>query len=183
MAGLASVLLAGCGASDPNVYAVPISDAKARLGKAASEYKSGTQTRYMRASGWTETGLRVAMSNSGSFRMNCELLFEEVSESATRIVPSCGDTGSATGNVTLGFVELEAAAHVNKLLTGKPIDAEELMRKMTVRTAKALPKMQGEALAADAQARAMSKAQDRVRQSKGGWASESGGAAADGWGD
>ncbi|MGB3471882.1 MAG: hypothetical protein WBA51_13755 [Erythrobacter sp.] len=183
LATLACVTLSACQASDPNAYAIPISEAKDRLGKASSEYKTETQTRYMRASGWTENGLRVSMSNSRSFRMNCELLFEEVSESATRIVPSCGDTGSATGNVAIGFVEMEAAAHVNKLLTGKPIDPEEMMRKMTVKTAKAIPKMQGEALGADAQARAMRKAQDRVQQSKGGWGESSGGGAGDGWAD
>jgi len=179
---LACVTLCACDATDPNVYAIPIGEAKDRLGRASLEYNSEGQTRYMRASGWTEKGLRISMSNSRSFRMNCELLFEEVSESATRIVPSSGDTGSATGNVAIGFVETEAAAHVNKLLTGNPIDPVALRKKMAARTAKAIPQMQGEALAADAQSRAMRKAQDRVQKSKGGWGDTSGGAA-DGWGD
>ncbi len=187
-----AVLLSGCeGGGDAYTYAIPIGAAKERLGKSSSQYTTDDQTRFMRAAGWTEKGLRVTLSNSRNFSMNCEILFEEVSTDATRIVPDCGETPSAQGEVVLGMLELEAAAHVNQLLTGEPVDPQKLLTKQAVLSTKGLPAMQGEALAADAQHRAATatieqlteQAAEQAAMQQGGWGSDAGASPGSDWGN
>lgn len=170
-----SMLLAACGSFEPNVYSLSMEQARAALAGAKSQYGDGKSTRYFQAQGWNGSSFSVLLSNKGSFKKTCKLNFEAVSDTQTKITPSCGESQSAIGGVPIKFLELEMAEHVKHILTGKPIDVQALKMKSTAVMAKNLPAMQGEALAMDRQMRAQ---RDARRQSSSGFSSNSD----DGWG-
>jgi len=176
-AGLAVVLLGGCAilsgcGAQADVYALPLTEAKAKISSTKASYKAGSQTRWMRSAGLAPDGLRVKLSNAGTYSSSCVVRFEAVNSDQTRITPDCGDTGAAITDAGAQFFEREIAALVRQTLTGEPVDADVLGREMAVIMMKGLPKMQKEGFAADekwVQAQ-QDAAIQRVEDQKAGWA-------------
>jgi hypothetical protein len=176
-ASLVGALLAGCAmlsacGADADVYAIPLAEAKARIASTKASYKAGSQTRWMRSAGVAADGLRVKLSNAGTYSSSCVVRFETVGSDKTRITPDCGDTGAAITDAGVQFFEREIAALVRQTLTGEPVDAELLGREMAAIVIKSFPKMQKEGFEAnekwvEAQKEA---AIQRAEDQKAGWA-------------
>lgn len=175
----AGLLLAGCGVlsacgagAGDDVYAMPLTEAKAKISGTQASYQSGSQTRSMHSAGLSPEGLRVSLSNAGTYSSSCIIRFEQVSADTTRVTPDCGDTGAAVTDAGAQFFEMEIAAFVRQILTGEPVDADALARQMVALTMKSLPKMQQEGFAADEKwVEAQQEAAiQRVEDQKAGWA-------------
>lgn len=167
------MLLGACGAgADDGVYALPLSEAKAKVASTKASYNSGSETRSMRSAGPVAEGLRVKMPNAGTFASSCILRFEAVDEQSTRITPDCGDTGAATSDAVARFVELEIAALVRQTLTGEPVDAQKLGKEMIKAMGQSMPQMAAEGYAADPEWVQQQKeaAIQRVEDEQAGWA-------------
>jgi hypothetical protein len=166
------LFLGACGAgADADVYAIPLTEAKAKVRSTQASYIAGSQTRSMRSAGVEAGGLRVTMPNAGTFSSSCFLRFEAVDEQSTRITPDCGDTGAATSDAAARFVELEIAALVRQTLTGEPVDAETLGKQMAKVAFKNMPKMQQEGFAANEEwvQQQQEKAIQRAKDAEDGW--------------
>ncbi len=136
-AALMAVALTACsGGSDEHIYAISMAEAKSKISRVQSQYNTGSTTRTMRASGVSEKGIPVQLSNAGIFSSSCHIQFEQVDADTTRITPDCGETGAATSDVAAQFFELEIAAHVRHILTGEDIDTDELGKQMAALTLK-----------------------------------------------
>lgn len=182
---LAATALGAC-SSDRNTYSASVAEVKQKLvGKQAS-YKQGSQTRFMRVGTGAGNTVSVEMGNDRSFSASCSIALEALSESSTRLVPNCGSTPSAVGETTLGMLEAEVAELAKQILTGTPVDVAYLRSAGVASVAKNLPKMQGEALAADAQMRQMGKDMKRyeaeAEAAANGWGGGAGAADDGGWG-
>lgn len=173
MALAGCLTLGACGSgADADIYAIPLTEAKAKIRSTQASYVAGSQTRSMRSDGVEAGGLRVRMPNAGTFSSSCILRFEAVDEQNTRITPDCGDTGAATSDAAARFVELEIAALVRQTLTGEPVDAEELGMQMATVALKSMPKMQQEGFAPDEEwvQKQKEAAIQRAEDAKAGWA-------------
>lgn len=171
LAGCGLLSACGSGARD-DVYAITLTDAKAKISGTQASYQSGSQSRTMRSAGLSPEGLRVSLSNAGTYSSSCIIRFEQVSADTTRITPDCGDTGAAVTDAGAQFFEAEIAAFVRQILTGEPVDADALAREMVALTVKSLPKMQQEGFVADEKwVEAQQEAAiQRVEDEKAGWA-------------
>jgi hypothetical protein len=173
LATLATAMVGAC-SGDRNTYPASVAEVKQKLvGKQAS-YKLDTQTRFIRVGTGNGNSLSVEVGNDRSFNATCSIGLEAVSETSTRVIPDCGSVPSAVGETTLGMLETEVAELTKQILTGTPVDVAYMRKAGAANFAKNLPKMQGEALAADAQMRKMGK---EIKQHEA-----QAEAAADGWG-
>ena len=169
----ACVMLSACAAGDDSgTYAMPLAEAKAKIAGTKASYQTGSQTRSMRSAGVVAGGLKVKLSNAGTFGSSCVVRFEEVDAENTRITPDCGDTGAATSDAAAKFFELEIAALVRQTLTGEPVDAQKLGKEMVAVISQSLPQMQAEGFAANEEwvERQKEAAIQRAEDKKAGWA-------------
>lgn len=171
LAGCACLTACGAGA-DTNVYAMPLTEAKAKIGSTKASYTTGSETRSMRSAGVAADGLRVKMPNAGTFSSSCILRFEAVDAQNTRITPDCGDTGAAISDAAARFVELEIGALVRQTLTGEPVDADRLAKEMVAVVQQSLPQAQAEGFAPDEKwvREQQEAAIRRVESEQAGWA-------------
>ena len=121
-------ILSGCGAQ-ADVYALPLTEAKAKISSTKASYKAGSQTRWMRSAGLAPDGLRVEVIQRGHLfvvlrRYGSRLWIP--TRPASR--PIAGIRARRSPMRARPFFEREIAALVRQTLTGEPVDADVLGR-------------------------------------------------------